>query len=427
MELGRITENDVFNQLCVLNEMWFDLEIQFFIKEGFNYVNNTGIYDSPAANSFPMNLRSDDDALNLWCVGNAGGMGNIVTLGYYDPSNDWVVMANSEVRAAETELAHEMGHFFSIQHTHLGWDCEQYDEATHGNPVLLTSAPCNNFPVELQDGSNCEDSGDFICDTPPDYLFGLGWPGCSFTDEVRDRNGDIVDPDELNFMSYFLNCNPDDYFFSETQKDIVAVDYQSSSRNYLRRFPVENTSIIEDSPLLNSPDNDEVIGEAEEVDLDWTEVENADFYFVEVDRTPSFSFDPIVVITVNLNATIGGLTADTRYFWRVRGFNEYSTCADPSDSRRFRTSEPTATVNPELQTKISFSPNPITSGQDLFMRSESGLEIELIEVYNSQGKLLKKIEKPGQTLQIKGDFGSGMLIIRTTTAQGSAVHKITVI
>lgn len=79
-----------------------------------------------------------------------------------------------------TTLAHEIGHFFGLLHTH---------ETALGQ--------------ELVDGSNCESAGDLICDTPADpNLAFTGLNGCSYQAPYTDRNGDLYQPDPANIMSY---------------------------------------------------------------------------------------------------------------------------------------------------------------------------------------------------------------------------------
>ena len=79
-------------------------------------------------------------------------------------------------------LAHELGHIFGLYNTN------------HGNRN------------ELVDGSNCETTGDFICDTPADpykapealqkYI-----TGCEFTSELLDPNGQYYSAQVANMMS----------------------------------------------------------------------------------------------------------------------------------------------------------------------------------------------------------------------------------
>ncbi len=82
-----------------------------------------------------------------------------------------------------------LGHFFGLDYTFKG-DKE-----------------------ELVNGSNCETSGDKICDTPADpytlirkpskYVDGL----CRFIRLEKDPNGDFYQPDVTNIMSIFFGCH----------------------------------------------------------------------------------------------------------------------------------------------------------------------------------------------------------------------------
>ena len=91
-------------------------------------------------------------------------------------------------------LAHEMGHFFSLIHTHVN---NQY------TPTFITD--------ELVNGSNCATAGDFICDTPADpglFAFRMApAPACQYIDTVTtDINGDLYNPIVNNLMSALSHC-----------------------------------------------------------------------------------------------------------------------------------------------------------------------------------------------------------------------------
>lgn len=82
-------------------------------------------------------------------------------------------------------LIHEMGHLFGLLHTFEG----------NG--------------IELVGGSNCEEEGDLICDTPADpFVEGdeiseyIG-PNCEFISIKLDSMGQYYQPDVGNYMSYY--------------------------------------------------------------------------------------------------------------------------------------------------------------------------------------------------------------------------------
>ncbi|NNF35350.1 MAG: T9SS type A sorting domain-containing protein [Saprospiraceae bacterium] len=80
----------------------------------------------------------------------------------------------------ETLLAHELGHFYGLYHTH---------ETAFGD--------------EFVNRENCEIAGDFLCDTPADpLLHGSNVVSCRYFGSEVDPIGDQYRPDTKNIMSY---------------------------------------------------------------------------------------------------------------------------------------------------------------------------------------------------------------------------------
>ena len=255
---GRVAHAQVLNQLCKLNEDFADMGMQFYIKTIKDNINNTGIYNAQYNAGLVMNALKDNNSLNIWVVDVAAGSPPGpndppgTTLGYYSPFRDWVVIRRSECNATSIVMPHEVGHFFSLKHTHNGWDSQPWTPAI-GNPAPALSP--GGVPTELANGSNCNTAGDFICDTPADYN-GFGFNGCNYN-LAQDPTGVFIDPDEQLFMSYFLNCVRNEYHFSNTQQDLMREDYNHSSRNYLRPNITPNLTEITQAPTLLFPINNE--------------------------------------------------------------------------------------------------------------------------------------------------------------------------
>ena len=167
-----------------------------------------------------------DGTINIFICQNANTTGGIgTTLGYYDPQDDWLVLRKQEISYGSETIPHELGHYFDLLHPFNGWDSVAYDSNLHGNPVQQISPGSvpNENVVQTGGCNNCQTAGDYICDTPPDYNFGFGWPNCNYTAQTMDPCGDVVDPMETNFMSYFLSCS--EYEFTPDQVDLVHASY----------------------------------------------------------------------------------------------------------------------------------------------------------------------------------------------------------
>lgn len=101
--------------------------------------------------------------------------------------------------AGSSLLSHEMGHCLWLKHTH------------HGTSTDPAEQPPGSCPEEI-DWSNCEDCGDYVCDTPADIgLRGeAGYGGgnyyvddnCNYTGNTKDDPNMDYDPDTHNIESY---------------------------------------------------------------------------------------------------------------------------------------------------------------------------------------------------------------------------------
>lgn len=417
---GGVPEAQVFEMLCTANADFADLEMQFYIKDGsFNYVENDAIHNLILDSNHPestvnpvilqniMNANRDLDALNVWMVRdiilNAQNSSNI--LGFYSPNYDWVVMLNNEVRGSSITLTHELGHFFSLPHPFNGWESDPYDPDKHGNPVQANAPGFG--ATEKMDGSNCTTAGDRICDTPPDYNF--AGVSCNWTEQILDPNGTLVDPEEKLTMGYFP-CSKDDYFFTEMQKQIMIQDLATNNRDYLSTDPGLVTTLLESNTELIYPANEEQLTYYQGVELEWTAVPGATQYLVEVDRLPTFVFQKQSFFVNDLNfLSLDNLEADKRYFWRVKPYNNYSTCQPFTLAKSFTTGQnPTAVQDIDFVSRWTVSPNPVTANTAISLGFEAEKAFQAnITFFNLAGQAVS----PAQAYGFKA--GSNRLAIPT--------------
>ena len=391
---GGIQVTNMLDQLCRLNEQFGAFDIIFYQADEPNVIANDVIYDNHTLTSgqFTMRQRRNREALNIWVTNDAspaGGPEIGTVLGYFDPTNDWVVIRKNQISGSNNTLAHEVGHFFSLFHPHLGWDSEPYSIQTHGMQVG-TKSP-GGRDTELMDKSNCETAGDMICDTDPDYNFALTWNDCTFNVDVQDPNGDLVDPDETLLMSYFSDeCTSK---FTETQVEMMIADVASPGRNFLRRgdYTPIATEITE-TPTLISPIESVVTSSYNKVELKWQPVAGADTYLVEVDRSSGFNIDNFKFVVSNATSLVleDLLDADRNYRWRVRPYNASYTCTTSSETARFRTGISTSVATIGTVDNWSILPNPIKEATSLTIDVTAKTSFAAnIKIFNLTGQLIQ--------------------------------------
>ncbi len=362
--VGRVSESKVFSQLCALNEFYANNNtgVQFYLSGDFEYHDNSDLYFLPSDDSALVPLKSPT-AVNVFIVSSIENVGDISPAGYYSPSDDMLVMLKGQVGASSTTLQHEIGHYFSLPHPFNGWDFSGgWNLADHGNPVGVDSPPNPFFPYETvpnekQDGSNCNFAGDYICDTPPDYLFYIS--NCNYTGGVMDPDGVPVDPDETNVMSYFGdNCTN---YISPDQIALVNTDFDNRPELHNNFTPME---IADMAPVLLVPENN-TNQDASFVAFDWDEVPGATHYFFELSRSPDFTLFPIRRILTTSSTFTGGLLEDRTYYWRVKAFNAYETCLSTTPFYTFTTDVMSGTSTIPSLGKWRVDPNPVAQNEDI--------------------------------------------------------------
>lgn len=399
---GRIEINRVLDQLCILNETFEEFELQFYLKDGINEVNNSGIFGtvSTGRESLDMQFERDRQAINIWILDDATPTNTILegrVLGYYEPSLDWVVVDKDFVNGDGFTLVHELGHYFSLLHPFHGWGDEgapPYDETYEGKPAPFF-APDPNFArdrilTENADGSNCEVAGDMICDTPAEYLYftALDNSRCRYSKPMLDPKGDQIAPDASLIMGYFLEGCVNR--FTPEQVALMKADLQTNRRRELRANTPPPTSEITDKPTLTDPIDRKVTANYNKVQLQWAATPNATSYIVEVDRVPSFNDGSIRLSTNNTSIVIEDLLEPGRnYFWRVKPYNAGYTCAVASSTERFETGLATAVRTINSINNWEINPNPVHRNGNLFTTIEASTSFEAnLNIYNLTGQLI---------------------------------------
>lgn len=212
---GGLSLNELYKAINDLNEIYADAFLEFFLCDGVNYINNDSYYHGFNRSDEP-NLTEHNyipGVINIYFTEYVEVKPGVSLCGYSNTfgGSDVIVMNNS-CGTNGSSLAHEVGHFFSLMHTH-GPDNHQ-------------------LTTELVDGSNCDTEGDMICDTPADPGLSTNCVNndCEYTGKLKDANGDFYAPDTKNIMSYSRSsCKS---HFSEQQLARIYAFYKSA-RQYL--------------------------------------------------------------------------------------------------------------------------------------------------------------------------------------------------
>jgi len=202
----RANERDVLTMLCNLNNNFLAVDIQFYLYEDFNYIDNTTLHEFNSTHHSNIQFENNrvNNVINFYIVKD---MGNPQLFLKYDPAEgrDWIVARRDKITDnPPIFMMKGLGSYLSLLPTYWCWNAFPQFDSTNDSIFCYNG---NLEPIELQNGSNCDVAGDLICDTPPDYFFGNTWTNCNFTLEVADPNGDIVNPMEDNVMSSFNNAN----------------------------------------------------------------------------------------------------------------------------------------------------------------------------------------------------------------------------
>lgn len=178
---GGISATDVLKEIDSVNFFYANAGIEFIICGNIHYINNDLYYDFYSSTELNLGTTYDmPNVINIYFANNVYS-GSYPVCGYthFPPGDDRVMISNTCGTNGST-LAHELGHYFSLFHT-------------HGNGV-----------AELVNGSNCSTAGDEICDTPADpglssYVVNTS---CVYTGTQVDALGMAYAPQTHNVMSY---------------------------------------------------------------------------------------------------------------------------------------------------------------------------------------------------------------------------------
>ncbi|MEZ4981824.1 MAG: T9SS type A sorting domain-containing protein [Saprospiraceae bacterium] len=351
---GYFQPRNILDALCTLNEDFEDSDIRFYLKDDFNYLNNTDWFVHNFGNGRDMMRQNNvDNAVNAYIVEDPAG-----NCGYYSPGPDALAIAKNCSGKDDHTFSHEVGHYLSLPHPFVGWEGETPERGVNAPEFI------NGREVEKVDRSNCYQAGDGFCDTDADYL-SARWTcnGDSRSSQIYlDPNGEEVSADGTLYMSYANDgCSNR---FSEEQMDAMHANINDERRDLLLN-PSPLPAIDPNATItLNTPDPS-VIGTTEAL-LDWEPVPNATYYLIQVALVPNMSLVIDQGIVKGTSFLASNLMEGRPHYWRIRPFNEFNFCGDYSQIASFRAMADVTSVN-DLKELADFklAPQPVGSNEQL--------------------------------------------------------------
>jgi hypothetical protein len=439
---GFISESKLFKAIQKVNHDFESSDIQFFIKGGFNRVQNSDwiSHDDYKVGADMMFSNNIENSINCYFVVDPAG-----NCGYNLPYAG-IALALNCVNPNDDTWAHEIGHNLSLPHPFLGWeggifhnggDHDYNDPApefvTYDYTVFQDvqysaddTLIIDTAYVEKVDGSNCHFAADGFCDTDPDYL--VGGESCDpSTGRSRrvqtDPNGEKFTSDASLIMAYFGDeCGQR---FTAEQSNAMRANLIDQKPAYL----VNNEAppaIEGEGPELTSPVDDAVVP-VNQVRLEWEAVENAQYYLVEISRGSSVSGANFDTITTELFYDISTLREGRTYYWKITPFTTHQFNALPSEIRSFEVGEVVSNTNREEPKPFSLRNTLVQHGQDIIINGKNLSSEASLALYHINGGISKSYS--GNTGEIRintGDLITGVYILRIEQGIWSWNEKITV-
>ena len=214
---GGLSQVALDREVAQLNMFFSNMKVVFETCET-NYISEDNFYDLDVIYEDLLIQNDRPNVINVYYPSSIlVNNDSVCGYAYFPGSSRSIVVVAAACATNGVTLAHEIGHYFSLFHTH--------------------GKTNNGTTDELVDGSNCAFAGDDLCDTPADpNLLGKVSTSCEYIGLDTDANGHSFIPQPGNMMSYSLDqCMK---FFTEDQFNRMRYSLENDRRQLLDENPL---------------------------------------------------------------------------------------------------------------------------------------------------------------------------------------------
>ncbi len=231
------------NMWNLLNRTGF----QYYLRPDFQYINKTRHRELGYILEAPWQtfIHKAEGCINVFIPDELviKFFGKKSLTGTYNTATKGVIIKSN---SSSTGLAHEIGHYFGLEHPHYNWNKRKAKQEA----VSRT----RQFKGPFKKGLICETNGDALCDTPaePD-LSGYVNSNCEFLGtNLHDKWGDAYQSSTKNIMSYPTHRNCRTVF---TTGQVGVMLYTAKKNKYAKRWSTENQTVTKYNSDAYEPDN----------------------------------------------------------------------------------------------------------------------------------------------------------------------------
>src|SRR6056297_1537826 len=414
---------DLLRSYCKLNQDMATAGIIMELDPDINYIASSiyNTHDFPTGAQM-MSQYNESGMVNCYIVADPAG-----NCGYYSPSTDGVALSKNCLGPVAATWAHELGHFFSLPHTFSGWEGITYEYGEQA-PDRVGN---RNRLVEYADSSNCNVSGDGLCDTKADYLsFRWGCAGGLSPGDLVDPTSAVFRAEGANIMSYSRGNCP--VIFSEEQIDAMNFDITRGRLNHISQNEIPDPINFDPETFEPVDGFDEEPLQFDDATIRWESIEGADEYIVELTQVKFISTPPDFEFrTTDTMLKLDFLELDVYYDWEVYPFHNADGCSPGSGKNRFLATQLSSNESPINQYTLTLYPIPVRTGTQIQVSffSKNGGEMDW-ELLDAQGKIITGAQvnnRPGNNnFDILAPVHSGLYFLRLITAGESTTKKVIV-